>query len=68
MIPLRNGAYEVGSGYVNAANTRERISIRTTQEPDALSLSCFREHLHTHTLAGVDIIFLPPLKPNFLGV
>ena len=31
--------------------------MRTTQQPDALCFSRFREYLHAHALASLDIIF-----------
>lgn len=40
----------------------------TAQEPDALSLCRIREHLHTLTLARLNIVFLSLFEPDILGV
>src|ERR1700761_5256813 len=50
-------------------NTGDRAECgRTTQKPDTLRFGSLREHLHTLTLTGVNIIFLAPFKPYRLGV
>jgi hypothetical protein len=42
--------------------------MRTTQEPDALCFSCFREYLHALALASLDIIFFALFKLDSLGI